>query len=256
MLTGLSGGLRAALAAAGWADPSSATLTGLRRRLGERPFEPLFGRVASALSPGREPWSRVCGLLAVAWDGTTVKVPASAENTAFFGKPGRDAANGKGEAAYPQARVVTLVACGTRALLGAAIGPLAAGERKLAARLAPRLTAGMLLLADRGFYSWQLLRDAAGTGAHLLWRVQGGLHLPVIRPLPDGSWLSQLNDPAAARRRTVRNGKRRRRGSPLPPETGPLPGAVTWAGRSSAGCRRPGGRRPRREVAASEKNTG
>ena len=35
----LAGGLRGALAAAGWADPSSAALTALRRRLGERPFE-------------------------------------------------------------------------------------------------------------------------------------------------------------------------------------------------------------------------
>jgi hypothetical protein len=230
VLEELTGGLRAALAAAGWAGPSSAALTGLRRRLGERPFELLFGRVASALSPGRDPWSRVCGLLAVAWDGTTVKVPASEANTAFFGKPGHKGKNGKGpaagEAAYPQARLVTLVACGTRALLGAAIGPLADGERKLAARLAGLLAPGMLLLADRGFYSWRLWKDAAEAGADLLWRVQGGLHLPVVRELPDGSWLSRLDDPAAVRRRTERNGKRRRRGSPLPPETGPLPGAV------------------------------
>jgi Insertion element 4 transposase N-terminal/Transposase DDE domain len=232
VLEELAGELRAALAAAGWAGPSSAALTGLRRRLGERPFELLFRRTASALSPGRDPWSRVCGLLAVAWDGTTVKVPASAENTAFFGKPGHKGKNGNGpaagEAAYPQARLVTLVACGTRALLGAAIGPLGDGERKLAAQLAGLLVPGMLLLADRGFYSWRLWKDAAAAGADLLWRVQGGgLRLPVIRELPDGSWLSQLSDPAAVRRRKVKNGKRRRRGSPLPPETGPLPGAVT-----------------------------
>ena len=231
VLRELSGGLRAALAAAGWADPASTALTKLRRRLGERPFELLFWRVASALSPGREPWARICGLLAVAWDGTTVKVPASAANIACFGKPGHCGKNGRGpaagEAAYPQVRLVSLVACGTRALLGAAIGPLAAGERDLAAGLAGRLAAGMLLLADRGFYRYRLWQAAAGAGADLLWRVQSCPPLPVTRPLPDRSWLSVLNNPAAARRRRELNGQRRRRGSRLPPQAGPRPGAIT-----------------------------
>ena len=82
----------------------------------------------------------------------------------------------------------------------------------------------MLLLADRGFYSFALWRAAAATGAHLLWRVKGNLLLPVLQPLPDGSWLAQVNDPAAVARRVRRNGQRRRRGSTLGPDTRPLPG--------------------------------
>jgi hypothetical protein len=232
VLKELSGGLQAALASAGWADPSSAALTAVRRRLGERPFELLFRRLAGPLSPGRDPWSQICGLLAVAWDGTTVKTPASPENIAWSGKPGHRGKNkggpsAAGEAAYPQARLVALVACGTRALLGAGIGPLKTGERELAAGLTRCLQAGMLLLADRGFYSYRLWKTAAGAGADLLWRIQAGVHLPVVRPLPDGSWLSVVNDPAAARCRRAVNGKRRRRGSALPPQAGPLPGALT-----------------------------
>jgi len=225
----LSGGLGRALAAAGWPAPAATALTGLRRRLGERPFELLFWRVAGTLSPGRDPWSLVCGLLAVAWDGTTLKVPASPENAACFGRPGSRRKNGQGtgKGHYPQARLVALVACGTRALIGAAVGPLGTGERKLAQGLAGCLRPGMLLLADRGFYGWDLWNTAAGTGAHLLWRVQGGLHLPAVRELPDGSWLTRIDDPAAVRRRTRKNGERRRRGSRLPPDTGPLRGAVT-----------------------------
>jgi hypothetical protein len=46
----------------------------------------------------------------------------------------------------------------------------------------------------------------------------------VARPLPDGSWLTHVSDPAAVRARLDKNGKRRRRGSTLGPETGPLPG--------------------------------
>jgi len=217
VLKELSSGLAAALRAAGWQVPASTALTGLRRRLGEKPFELLFARLCSALSPGRAPWSHVCGLLAVAWDGTTVKADASAANIAAFGARGK---NGH----YPQIRLVTLIACGTRALLSAAMGALGTGERKLATGLLGCLRPGMLLIADRGFYSYRLWRQATGTGADLLWRVKASMHLPVVHALPDGSWITRIPDPAAVTARLHRNGKRRRRGSKLGPETGPLPG--------------------------------
>jgi hypothetical protein len=222
VLRQLAGPLAGALRAAGWQVPASTALTGLRRRLGEKPFELLFWRLCGALSPGKARWSHICGLLAVAWDGTTVKAPASAVNIAAFGRP-----RGKKDGHYPQVRLVTLVACGTRALAGAAMGPLrgkGTGEQALARDLLGSLRAGMLLLADRNFYGYRLWNAAAGTGAHLLWRVKASVPLPVVRPLPDGSWLTHINDPAAVRRRTARNGKRRRRGSTLGPDTGPLPG--------------------------------
>jgi hypothetical protein len=230
----LTAGLREALAAAGWVDPATTALTGVRRRVGEKPLESLFRRLRGPLSPGRAPWSHICGRLAVAWDGTTIDAAASAANIAAFGRP---AGNGKktrteqagqdGGAANPQLRMVALVACGTRALLDAAAGPLrgkGTGERELARTLLGSLRAGMLLLADRGFYSYQLWNAAAGTGADLLWRVRAGTHLPVVHPLPDGSWLTHVNDPRAVTARLRKNGMRRRRGSTLPAETGPLPG--------------------------------
>src|SRR6202012_2426053 len=105
---------------------ASTALTGLRRRLGPRPFELLFARVAGALSPGAAPWSHVCGLLAVAWDGTTLKLPATPQNTAWAGRREK-------EAHYPRARLVALAACGTRCLPAAAAGPAATGARELAA---------------------------------------------------------------------------------------------------------------------------
>jgi hypothetical protein len=216
----LASGLGQALRAAGWRVPASTALTQARRRLGEKPLELLFWRLCSALSPVPAPWSHICGLLAVAWDGTTVKAAATPENIAAFGKPG----SRRGKAAYPQLRLVTLVACGTRALVAAAAGPLSTGEQALAAQLPGCLRPGMLLIADRGFYSWRLWRSAAGSGADLLWRVQSSMRLPVVRALPDGSYLSVISDPAAVKARMHRNGKRRRRGSRLPPDTGPLPG--------------------------------
>jgi hypothetical protein len=237
VLRELTSGLEGALTAAGWQAPASTALTGARRRIGEKPLESLFRRVCSALSPGRSPWSHVCGLLAVAWDGTTVAAEASTENIAAFGKPGAPARNGTGgddgtaaagdAAGCPQLRLVTLVACGTRALLDAAAGPLrgkGTGEQVLARQLLGSVRAGMLLIADRGFYSYPLWNTAAATGAHLLWRARNDMHLPVLRDLPDGSWLTRIHDPRAVTARVHKNGTRRRRGSTLPPETGPLPG--------------------------------
>ncbi len=84
----------------------------------------------------------------------------------------------------------------------------------------------MLLLADRGFFSFALWTASAAAGAHLLWRVSSALHLPVVRALPDGSFLSRVNDPRQAQLRAKRNCNRRRRGTGQQ-ETGPLPGSVT-----------------------------
>jgi hypothetical protein len=192
-------GLEGPLAAAGWRVPVSRALTGVRRRVGERPLESLFRKVAGAVSPGTAPWSHLGGLLLVAWDGTCVLVADSAENAAEFGRPGGSrkalATAGDRVGAYPQARVVALVACGTRAVIDAACGPArgkGTGERALAAQVLGSLRAGMLLLADRGFYSWQLWSQCAVTGAHLLWRVEDGIRLPVLEQLDDGSWLSRV----------------------------------------------------------------
>jgi hypothetical protein len=84
------------------------------------------------------------------------------------------------------------VACGTRGLAGAAVGPYRTGERVLATGLLGRLEPGMLLIADRGFYSWTLWNAAAATGADLLWRVRNSAVLPVAEQLADGSYLSRI----------------------------------------------------------------
>jgi hypothetical protein len=220
VLRELTSGLEAVLATAGWQAPATTALTGVRRRIGEKPLESLFRRLCPALSPGRSPWSHVCGLLAVAWDGTTMAAGASPENTAASGKPGvperRPPRNGTGgdegaagagaAAGYPQLRLVTLVACGTRALPDAAAGPLrgkGTGERDLARQLPGSLRAGMLLIAGRGFCSYGLRTAAAGTGADLLWRARNDMHLPVLRELPGGSWLTHVNDPRAVQARAA-----------------------------------------------------
>ncbi len=126
----------------------------------------------------------------------------TAVNAEYFGRPGVN----KGEqAAFPQARVVALAECGTHAMFAAKIGAYSRSEGSLAESLVERVEPGMLLLADRGFFSYALWRKAIGTGADLLWRVRtdrAGPKPTHVRDLPDGSWLGHLrrSTPASARR--------------------------------------------------------
>jgi hypothetical protein len=89
-------------------------------------------------------------------------------------------------------RLVGLAECGTHALLGVAMGPLAQGETTLAAALLAALTPGLLVVADRQFASAHLWRQAAATGAELVWRTKTNAVLPVLETFADGSYRSQI----------------------------------------------------------------
>ncbi len=113
-----------------------------------------------------------------------------------YGRPGA----AQGTSACPQLRLLTLVETGTRAVIAAAFGPYRTAETALVRHVLPQLRPGMLCLADRGFSGRALWRQAAGTGADLLWRVRGDRILPCLKALPDGSYLSALYASARHRR--------------------------------------------------------
>ncbi|MDX2733671.1 IS4 family transposase, partial [Streptomyces sp. PA03-2a] len=71
---------------------------------------------------------------------------------------------------------------------------LRTGEQTLARKVLSSLEPGMMLLADRGFYSVDLWCKAAATGADMLWRVRKDVVLPVVEQLPDGSYLTEIFD--------------------------------------------------------------
>jgi hypothetical protein len=126
-------------------------------------------------------------------DGTTFDLPDTEANVAAFGRPPRSG-RGEQQVGYPQARLIGVVECGTHVVFDAAISALHTGEHALAGEVLRSVKAGMLLLADRGFFSVQLWRQAAATGADLLWRVRKDIVLPMIEQLPDGSYLSEIFD--------------------------------------------------------------
>ena len=184
--------LTAGLAGMDVRRPSEKALRDVRRRLGPAPLKALFEVVAGPLAQPRTPGARFCGLRTVAFDGcNSVKIPDTARNQAWAGK----IRYRMGLAGYPALRLMALAETGTRGLLGAAVGSAAdRDEAHLARRLLPLLGPGMLVLLDRAFDANAFLADIAGTGAMLLARAKATRNPPVLEHLPDGSYLSRLDD--------------------------------------------------------------
>ena len=81
--------------------------------------------------------------------------------------------------------------CGTHAVVAAQIGTLSAGGGTGRRDVGSDET-GHAGDRRRGFFSFEFWRDRLLTGADLLFRVPAGLKLPVLRTLPDGSYLSEV----------------------------------------------------------------
>src|SRR5664280_1079108 len=193
--------------ASGWQEsytpPSKSAIFQARARLGSEPLAALFGRVAEPIGTEGTPGVWLAGRRLVAVDGTCLDVADTPVNAEHFGRPG---ANKGEQAAFPQARVVALAECGTHAMFAANVGRYAESEATLTEPLLDRLAPGMLLTADRGFFSYALWRKAIATGADQLWRVrtdQGGPKPTHLQDLPDGSWLAHLHQTHSAAARAA-----------------------------------------------------
>jgi hypothetical protein len=156
------------------------------------------------LATGSTPGAWLAGRRVMAIDGMCLDIADTADNDEWFGRPGVN----KGErSAFPQARVVGLVECGTHALVDAEVGGYTTAENTLAGPLIDRLRPGMVVLADRGFCGFPLWSRAVATGADLLWRAMPNMKPRHIATLDDGTWLAEL--------RPANNDKARRGMAPL-----------------------------------------
>lgn len=172
-----------------------------RTRLGWEPLQQLHDAVVTpiAVPATKGAWYRGWRLVSI--DGSTLDVADEKENSAAFGRPGAS----RGASAYPQIRFVSLVENGTHVLFGSRMAGYATGEVALAKALLPCLCKGMLCLADRGFFGFEMWKQAAAKGADLLWRVRKNILLPCEERLPDGSYLSRIY-PTQQDQRRGRNG--------------------------------------------------
>lgn len=172
-----------------WRVPTKAAIYKARVRLGVEPLQALFRAVVRPLGTAASQgvWYRRWRLMSI--DGTVLDVADTPANAAAFGRPG----TGRGEgSAFPQIRLAAVAECGTHAIVGVAMGPCRTAELSLAGELLESLQAGMLCLADRLYFGYDLWRQAQATGADLLWRARSNSVLRPTQVLADGSYLSEL----------------------------------------------------------------
>jgi hypothetical protein len=159
-----------------------------RTRLGWEPLRELHDELVRPVAVAATKGAWYGGWRLVSLDGSTLDVADEKANSETFGRPGARV----GTSAYPQIRFVSLVENGTHVLFGSRMADYASGEVTLAKTVLPCLGKGMLCLADRSFFGFELWNLAVTAKADLLWRVRKSILLPREKPLPDGSYLSRI----------------------------------------------------------------
>ena len=175
----------------GGATPHRSSLCVARQRLGIAPLRYLFGSVVRLLATPAVAGAFYKGLRLMALDSTVLDVPDSKANAAAFGYP----KGGRGAGAFPQVRKLSLEEVGTHveyAFVVKGLKEKESGERSMVPGLLRYLGPGMLLLWDRGFFSYKLWQDVLLRGCHLLTRVSERYVLRPIEALEDGSYLAKV----------------------------------------------------------------
>jgi hypothetical protein len=185
-----------------WPDPdiplaTKGALCQARYRLGARPLVALFPQVCRPRATPQTPGAFRFGLRLMALDGTVEDVPDSPANVRAFGWQH----SGRGQSAFPQVQGVYLSECGTHAVIDAGFWPCHPSERVGALRLLRSVGARMLLLWDRGFYSFEMIEQTLARGAHVLGRVPATVTLTPRWLLPDGSSWAYLSPSDPQRRK-------------------------------------------------------
>ncbi|WP_431710494.1 IS4 family transposase [Glutamicibacter uratoxydans] len=182
-----------------WTMPTKAAIFKARSRLGSQVMIELFDQVAQPLAAAGGP-----GFLGrwrlVSVDGTTLDLADTPVIEAAYGRPGTNTGL---KSAFPQARVLGLVECATHAVIGAVTAPYTTSKTDMLPGLSHRIDDSMLLIADRGFYSYRAWTQATATGAQLLWRIKANQVLPILQELPDGSYLAALHASTKNRRNNI-----------------------------------------------------
>jgi hypothetical protein len=169
---------------------SSGAVTQARKRLGPEPLAVLFEQTAEhwiQASADRHQWR---GMALYGVDGSAVRVPDTADNQTTFGRPG----TGRDPAAYPQVRLVALMALRTHLLAQLAIGAWRTSELELAEPIWCRIPDQSLTLLDRGFLSYGLLHRLHSTGEarHWLTRAKSNTKWRVIDKLGPNDELGEV----------------------------------------------------------------
>ena len=146
-----------------WHVPTASALAQARERLGSEPLRELFERAAVPCAELSTAGAWLGGRRLMALDGVELDVPDTPANAAWFGHSGK-----QGSGKYPRVLLAALAECGTHAVTAAEPGRAGQGEDTLAVLLAAApgsLGPGMLVMADRGLYGWNLVTAITRAGA-------------------------------------------------------------------------------------------
>lgn len=171
-----------------------------RARVGSDPLHMLFLRTSlewGLRSAKADPWR---GLSLFGVDGTTLRVPDTNENREHFGsqKSGK-----RGEAGYPQARLVTMMALRSHLVVDAGFGPYGTDERRYAERLWRSVPNDSLVLIDRAYLQANVLvpLQANGSNRHWLTHAKSNSMWTVLKTLGPGDQLIEMTVSSEARRK-------------------------------------------------------
>ena len=149
----------------GEATPHRSSLCVARQRLGIAPVRQLFEQVVRPLARPGTPGGFYRGFRLMGIDGVAFDVPDSAANAAAFGRP---SAGPRGDGAFPQVRKLSLVELGTHVEVAFVARPITHGERAMVGPLLGHLDDEMLLLWDRGFFSYDLWEEVSSRRVKIL----------------------------------------------------------------------------------------
>jgi hypothetical protein len=171
------------------AEATAGAVCQARYRLGARPVVALFRQLCRPLATPAMPGAFLFGLPAAsALDGSHLDLPDTPANARGFGRRPTP----RGRSAWPQALVVLLVECGTRAVCDAGVWPGLTDERRAGRRLLRSAGPGTLVLWDRGFQNVAMVEAVQARGADFLGRLPATVRPVPVRALADGTLLVRL----------------------------------------------------------------
>jgi len=176
---------------------SKGAITRARQRVGPRPLIALFRTLARPIATPETPGAFLGGLRLMAFDGSSLDLPDTPENTRIFGRPG----SSRGQTAYPQLLLVWLVEVGTHIFCDALIRPCRSGEDSPVRQMLRSISPGMLVMWDSGLHSFNLVQGTLACGAHFLGRVGSNIILTPLQTLADGSYTAYIYPSPQARHR-------------------------------------------------------
>lgn len=177
---------------------SSAAIAQARSRVGSEPLAELFRTTARSWTEecaSQNRW-RDLGLFAI--DGSALRIPDTSSNEETFGRPG----SSRAKAGYPQARIVGVLAVGSRVMSDVVIGALDQSETVLARPLIEKIPDRSVVILDRGFVDHGMFAriPAGGTDRHFLCRAKANLVATQVQRFSRTDSLVEITVSATRRR--------------------------------------------------------